>query len=83
MTHDLSVSELYLHYRKRGLPGRCWTSEARLGRDWPIKERPDAVLRDEAGAIVRALEYGGDYTARRLAELHSGLSSIGLPYEIW
>lgn len=83
MTHDLNVSELYLHYRRSGLADQCWTSEARLGRDWPLKERPDAVLRDEAGTIVRAVEYGGDYTASRLAELHAGLSSINLSYEIW
>ena len=83
MTHDLNVSELYLHYRRIGVPDRFWTSEARLPRHWPLKERPDAVLRDEAGTIVRAVEYGGDYTVSRLAELHAGLSSINLSYEIW
>jgi hypothetical protein len=83
MTHDLNVSELYLHYRRSGLPDRCWTSEDRLPRDWPLKERPDALLRNDAGDFVRAVEYGGDYQTRRLSELHAGLSSIGLGYEIW
>lgn len=83
MTHDLNVSELYLHYRRNGLPDHCWTSEDRLPRDWPLKARPDALLRSENGDVVRATEYGGDYPASRLTELHAGLSSIGLSYEIW
>jgi hypothetical protein len=83
MTHDLNVSELYLHYRRSGLPDRCWTSEDRLPRDWPLKERPDALLRNKAGDVVRAIEYGGDYPASRLAALHAGLLRIGLGYEIW
>ena len=83
MTHDLNVSEIYLHYRKSGLPNRCWISEDRLPHDWPLRERPDALLRNNDGQIVRAVEYGGDYPATRLAELHVGLSSIGIGYEIW
>jgi hypothetical protein len=83
MTHDLNVSQLYLHYRRSGLPDRCWTSEDRLPRDWPLKLRPDALLRNKAGIVVRALDYGGDYPAGRLAQLHAGLSRIGLGYEIW
>ena len=83
MTHDLNVAALYLHFRRAGLPGGCWVSEDRLPRDWPLRERPDALLRDEAGALVRAVEYGGDYPSSRLAHLHAGLSSIGLGYEIW
>jgi hypothetical protein len=83
MTHDLNVSELYLHYRRSGLPDHCWTSEDRLPRDWPLKVRPDALLRNEAGDVVRAVEYGGDYTVSRLAELHTGLSRVELAYEMW
>lgn len=82
-THDLNVAELFLHYLRSGLPGDRWTSEDRLPRDWPIKARPDALVRNEAGEILRALEYGGDYPVSRLAELHDGLSSIHLAYEIW
>jgi hypothetical protein len=83
LTHDLNVSELYLHHRRNGLSDRCWASEDRLPRDWPLKERPDALLRNEAGDVVRAVEYGGDYPASRLAELHAGLSRIELGYDIW
>jgi hypothetical protein len=83
MTHDLNVTELYLHYRRSGLPDRRWVSEDRLPRNWPLRQRPDALLRNEAGDVARAIEYGGDYPPRRLAALHAGLSRIGLGYEIW
>ena len=49
----------------------------------PVPQRPDALLMDANGQIVRAIEYGGDYSHLRLAELHYGLASIPLAYEIW
>lgn len=81
-THDLHVSEVFLHYRQSGRK-RQWLSEDQLPADWPIRERPDAVLCDDDGQIVRALEYGGDYPAERLANLHDGLAWAGLSYELW
>lgn len=83
MTHDLNVAGLYLDYLRTGLRGDRWLSEDRLPRDWPLQERPDALVRNEAGEVTRALEYGGDYPAKRLTELHHGLASIPLAYEIW
>ena len=82
MTHDLHVSEVFLRFRRAGRQDE-WCSEDQLSAEWPIRERPDAVLVDDAGDIVRALEYGGDYSPHRLAELHSGFSGVGLNYEIW
>ncbi len=82
ITHDLHVSEVFLHYRRGGRT-RQWVSEDQLPSAWPIRERPDAVLCDDDGQIVRALEYGGDYPAERLANLHDGLSWAGLSYELW
>ena len=82
MTHDLHVSEVFLRYRSMGRQHE-WCSEDQLAKGWPIRERPDAVLVDDDRDIVRAVEYGGDYSAERLAELHSGFSSVGLNYEIW
>lgn len=83
MTHDLQVAEVYLRYRLNGLPASHWVSEDRLPRDWPLRERPDATLTDQSGAIHRAVEYGGDYPPQRLASLHDGFASIELEYEIW
>ena len=82
MTHDLHVSEVFLHYRKQGLAS-AWLSEDQLPVEWPIRERPDAVLLGKNQTIVHAIEYGGDYPVERLQELHHGLASAGLSYEIW
>ena len=68
----------------RGFPrGVHWVSEDVLPETWPIRQRPDALLVDDAGQYVRAVEYGGDYPEERLIDLHLGLSSIPLSYEIW
>jgi hypothetical protein len=83
MTHDLHVAEVYLRYRITGLSSRHWISEDRLPRNWPLPERPDATLANDDGRIYRAVEYGGNYPPGRLAELHDGLASIELNYEIW
>ena len=83
MTHDVSVSEVYLQYRSTNSSEEQWLSEDRLPHDWPIKVRPDAVLRDSQGGIIRAVEYGGDYPPSRLVELHEGIASMGIGYEIW
>lgn len=83
MTHDLHVSEVFLRLRANGLPTKQWQSEDQLPNTWPIKVRPDALLLDEHGVPARAIEYGGDYSAARLLELHHGFDSIGLGYELW
>ena len=82
MTHDLHVSEVFLRYRRRGQQA-AWRSEDQLPSNWPLRSRPDAVLCNESGEIVHAVEYGGDYSATRLIELHVGFSEIDLSYEIW
>jgi hypothetical protein len=83
-THDLHVAELFLHYAAHGLePGLRWVSEDVLPETWPLRQRPDALLIDDSGQWVRAVEYGGDYPPERLADLHDSLASIPLPYEVW
>jgi hypothetical protein len=83
-THDLHVAEVYFHYAARGFQsGIRWVSEDCFPETWTLRQRPDALLIDDAGEFVRAVEYGGDYSWERLAELHDGLASIPLPYEIW
>lgn len=83
-THDLQVAEVFLRYVARGFaPGMHWVGEDNLPDTWPIRQRPDALLVDDAGQYVRAVEYGGDYSEERLIDLHRGLSTIPLSYEIW
>lgn len=84
LSHDLFVSEVFLRYDADGLDiDRQWVSEDYLPKDWPVRSRPDALIRDQEGEINRAVEYGGAYTLRRLATLHGALESIPLAYEIW
>jgi hypothetical protein len=82
ITHDLSVAEVYLHYRRQG-QHQFWTGEDQLDSEWPLRIKPDAVLLNEVGAIVRAVEYGGDYPPERLLEIHAGMADIELSYEMW
>jgi len=86
MTHDLHVAEIFLTYRAAGLRSSEWVGEDQFPYSWPIQQRPDAILVDRRGVVIRAIEYGGDYSTERLDELHDGLSQFdchGLAYEIW
>lgn len=83
-THDLYVAELFFRHVRQGLPGGThWVSEDALPLTWPLPQRPDALLVGDDDSYVRALEYGGDYAPERLMELHDGLASMPLAYEIW
>ena len=83
-THDLQVAEILFHYRQENrLADANWRSEEQLPANWFFKQRPDAWLTDASGSVIRALEYGGDYTPDRLYDLHVALASLAIPYEIW
>lgn len=83
-THDLHVAEVFLKYRADGFDvGRCWIGEDNLPRYWPIAARPDALLLDDIGVVICAVEYGGDYSPERLQSFHSAFSRSGLAYELW
>ena len=84
LSHELFVAEVFIRYRANGVDiARQWVGEDRFPKSWPVRSRPDALLRNQDGDVVRAVEYGGGYTAQRLATLHAALESIPLPYEIW
>ena len=83
MTHDLHVSAVFLLLYANGQGTENWLSEDQLPKSWPLDVRPDAVLLDEGGTPTVAIEYGGDYSAQRLEQLHEGFVSIGLGYELW
>lgn len=81
MTHDLQVAEVFLHHRKQA-GSESWVGEDNLPKSWRARIRPDAVVMAE-GEYSRAIEYGGDYSAERLYELHSAFHRIQLAYELW
>ena len=83
MTHDLHVSEVFLRFLASGLSSDLWMNEDQLPSTWPVSVRPDALLLDHNATPLRAIEYGGDYSAARLEALHDGFASIELGYELW
>lgn len=83
MTHDLQVSEVFLRYRKHGLPIESWISEDRLPASFPAKVKPDALLVDSEGTWQRAVEYGGDYSVSRLLALRTCAANCKITFELW
>lgn len=84
LTHDLQVAEVFLTYRRQGIDVSRWVAEDALSAVLSIRQRPDAALLDERSEnLSRAIEYGGDYTVKRLELFHDAVASICLPYEIW
>lgn len=83
VTHDLHVTQVYLRYLvvDRSAAER-WHGEDLL-EPVPHRSQPDALLLDDTGAPVRAIEFGGRYTADRLAKLHKDCALQNLPYEVW
>ncbi|MGD9689161.1 MAG: hypothetical protein AB7K52_00580 [Phycisphaerales bacterium] len=83
-THDIHLAGVYLLMR-RELPtrARSWKSEARLlaeGRGRHEK-LPDAVVTD--GRSETAIEFGGMYSADKLAAFHDHCHHSHLGYELW
>lgn len=58
-----------------------WISEAGLLAAGASGKLPDALLKLRSGKI--AVEFGGAYTARKLAEFHEYCERQRLAYEVW
>lgn len=82
VTHDLHVSSLFLHYRKRLSPGFEWVGEDQLTKERG-KKHPDALIIDGAGRPRLFVEFGGSYAVERVEKLHRHCAAAALPYELW
>jgi hypothetical protein len=82
LDHDLGVAEIWT---QRTLEtDRRWISED-IFRSWFVSERkvPDALLLDASGKQIKlVLEFGGQYSRKRLEAFHRYWASRA-PYEIW
>lgn len=80
-THDIHLAAVHLRMAQE-LPTRAasWTSEAALRKGQGIKI-PDAIVRD--GKYQTAIEFGGSYSADKLAGFHRYCEGRGLGYELW
>lgn len=85
VTHDLHMSQLYLHYATSNLlAGRQWMGEELRKRGQEYGEKlPDAVLVDETGAQNCAVEFGGRYPKKRVRDFHDHCVTQRLAYELW
>lgn len=83
-THDLHVAEVYLHYRRK-MPeiAQQWVGEDAVALEHEGGKVPDALVRDENGATMRAVEFGGAYAAKRVEAFHQHCEKLALPYEMW
>lgn len=84
-THDLGLSEVYLHFRKARtslLP--LWRGERQIASLRRRRKVPDAVIADASlwpPQVV--IEFAGMYSAERMRNFHSFCVRESLPYELW
>lgn len=83
--HDLHLASVYFRlYRADPETAASWITEDLLPRPERAGEKlPDAVLKDSTGRIVRVIEFGGAYDARRVSKFHVFCAAHGYPYDLW
>ncbi len=97
-SHELAMADLYLHFHaERPTDARYWLAEQvyqqphwrdrLISRDGcmfaMVGQKPDALLVDENAVVIKAIELGGVYNAKRLERFHRWCQRRSLPYEIW
>lgn len=84
VTHDLHVSLLYFNLlRHEPELAACWVGEDELAHERRHAKLPDAILRDSHGHVLRVIEFGGAYSARRVRAFHQDCARRGHSYEIY
>ena len=82
LSHDLGVAAIWLWFQvHQPNQAQCWRGENWL--DDTGSAKPDAVLLDEQEQPTQWIEFGGDYSAERIAALHDAAAQQRLPYQIW
>lgn len=83
-SHDLHVTEVFLHYlHHRPELADKWRGEDDIAGLRHHQVLPDAMLMDDCGEPICAVEFGGSYTAERLRDFHDDCFERQLPYEVW
>lgn len=86
-THDLHVSQIYLHFREYDTTAaQDWISEEVLSSTLRPKrgdKLPDAVLAGADGRMRLVIEFGGAYDRKRVEKLHRYCDRQGVPYQLW
>jgi len=87
--HDLGTAEvLTLAYERNCRWTADWIGEDLLKREYPqlagqLKAMPDAVTLVAHGEIFKAVEFGGQYSTKRLQRLHEAFVGRAIRYELW
>jgi hypothetical protein len=84
LSHDLHVASIWLAFAETAPAlARAWVHEDELEGSYEKGEpRPDAIIFD-GGRPALAVEFGGGYSAHKLAEQRRGCARRKLPYELW
>ena len=89
LEHDLGTASILVRlHETRPQLADCWIGEDILRRDFAVgspllSQIPDAALICEE-RIVRVVEFGGQYSARRLRRFDTHFFQVHrIPYEIW
>jgi hypothetical protein len=85
ITHDLQLSEIYLHLYQTNPGLACrWLGEELCKRGQEYGEKlPDAVITDELGRPARAIEFGGGYSTKKIGEFFGHCVARNLAFELW
>jgi len=84
VSHDLGVAAVWLWYwANQRADVDAWRGEDWLTDNEPGQSVPDAVLVDRHEQPTMLIEFGGDYSADRIASFHDDAAFRGLPYQIW
>lgn len=93
VSHDFGVAEVYLLYCARLLkPTQRWIGDIayRNAQSPEISrlistgsQKPDALVVENSGLIVKAIEFGGVYNAKRIIKFHQWCQRKEVSYEIW
>ena len=85
ITHDLHLSEVFLHYLRNFPSEACrWSGEELRKRGQRYGEKlPDALIIDDAGRPLRAIEFGGRYPKNRVREFFEHCARRNLAFDLW
>ncbi|MBN8600634.1 MAG: hypothetical protein J0M26_06385 [Planctomycetes bacterium] len=93
VSHDHGLAEVYFQYRSRLLkPTQKWIGDIAYRNCRPTEvsklisvgsQKPDALVVEHEGPVVKAIEFGGVYNAKRLSKFHQWCQRHGVAYEIW
>jgi len=84
-SHDLGLAQVYLELRLRIVSENAdWISEGKLAskRGALGTKLPDAVIRRRGGDET-VIEFGGEYSKKKLREFHLHCEKNSLGYEVW